>query len=135
MMKQNKITRKNHNFFKTLIPFTMIMLVHSQIPHAKEKEKDTLIRGFLTELCEINKIHLDVDSLVQRYKENSKLDLEKSGIKVLPGSIGNLVNLSELCIGQCKIRILPDSIGNLVNLETLFIYNSQLTTLPYTFGN
>jgi len=50
-------------------------------------------------------------------------------------SIGNLINLEILNIGNNQLTSLPETIGNLTNLKYLDIGNNQLTILPETIGN
>jgi Leucine-rich repeat (LRR) protein len=57
------------------------------------------------------------------------------GLTILPDSIGNLTNLTELYVRKNQLTTLPDSIGNLTNLQVLGVENNQLTTLPDWIGN
>lgn len=68
-------------------------------------------------------------------KNLTELELDNNELKTLPDSIGNLTNLVSLDLKNNKLKTLPDSIGNLTKLETLYLDNNQLKTLPDSIGN
>jgi Leucine-rich repeat (LRR) protein len=53
----------------------------------------------------------------------------------LPESIGKLINLTKLNLGENQLIIIPDSIGNLKNLTYLSLGRNQLTTIPDSIGD
>jgi len=57
-------------------------------------------------------------------------------LKTIPGSIGNLKNITELHLNDnIKLKIIPDSIGNLKNLVKLDLSGSSIENLPDTIAN
>jgi leucine-rich repeat protein SHOC2 len=63
------------------------------------------------------------------------LSFRRKEISVLPNSIGNLTNLTELKLNGNQLTSLPDSIGNLTNLTELNLDGNQLASLPDSIGN
>jgi Leucine-rich repeat (LRR) protein len=63
------------------------------------------------------------------------LSLSCNGMRLLPSSIGRLVNLVELNLQKNCLATLPDEICNLVNLVDLDLTNNRLKELPKNFGN
>ena len=70
-----------------------------------------------------------------RVDRAKRLDLCYKEITYLPESIGNLSDLSDLCLPYNKITKLPESIGNLSNLSKLTLVDNQLTSLPSNILN
>lgn len=69
-------------------------------------------------------------------EENSvRLDLAKRSIHLLPSSIKELTQLTELYLYGNKLQSLPAEVGCLVNLETLALSENSLTSLPDSLGN
>ena len=66
--------------------------------------------------------------------ERKELDLRKSGIIVLPESLGLLSNLQTLNLCDTPIIALPESIGQLASLQTLDLRGTTITALPESFG-
>lgn len=64
----------------------------------------------------------------------SVLNLNHTGITILPESIGQLSNLQALDLWGSEITCLPESIEQLANLRTLDISLTQITTLPESIG-
>ena len=63
------------------------------------------------------------------------LSLSCNGMRLLPKSIGRLVNLVELNLQKNCLKTLPDEIWNLTNLVDLDLTNNRLERLPESFGN
>ena len=51
-------------------------------------------------------------------------------IRVIPGTIGNLINLEVFKISKNLLNSIPEAIGGLVNLEKLWLSDNLLTSLP-----
>ena len=69
----------------------------------------------------------------------TQLDLEVvlpniGQISVLPDSIVNLTNLTELKAGQQQLKTLPDKIGEMSGLTAIYVEGNQLTQLPDSIG-
>ncbi|VAH12301.1 unnamed protein product [Triticum turgidum subsp. durum] len=60
----------------------------------------------------------------------STLDLQGTGIKILPNEVFNLFNLRYLGIRDTEIENLPEAVGRLQNLVIMDAYDSKLTYLP-----
>jgi Leucine rich repeat len=60
----------------------------------------------------------------------STLNFSKNNLKVLPKSIGDLSNLTELDVSDNWLSTLPDEIWKLGNLETLRVQQNVLIALP-----
>ncbi len=63
------------------------------------------------------------------------LNLYSNNLKLLPSSIGSLIELKYLYLENNKLITLPESIGNLRNLKILDLSYNKLKTLPIEFGN
>ena len=59
-----------------------------------------------------------------------ELNMTHNQLSFLPDSIGKLVNLEILYLGDNQLSSLPDSIGKLTNLKRLDLSGNQLTSLP-----
>jgi leucine-rich repeat protein SHOC2 len=70
------------------------------------------------DLTQLNRLRLGGDSS------------QISNIKLLPESIGNLVNLTYLQIDYSQLVDLPESMTNLRRLSQLYLIGTQLTTVP-----
>lgn len=69
-------------------------------------------------------------------EENSmRLDLSKRSIHILPSSIKELTQLTELYLYSNKLQSLPAEVGCLVNLMTLALSENSLTSLPDSLDN
>ncbi len=64
-----------------------------------------------------------------------KGDFNRSRLKYIPESIGNLKNLKSLHISNTIIDTFPESIWKLENLENLTIQSKKLTSIPKLIGN
>ncbi|KAL2623455.1 hypothetical protein R1flu_003660 [Riccia fluitans] len=62
-----------------------------------------------------------------------ELALHCEGISELPATLGNLTLLKKLSI-KCPVKMLPDSLGNLTNLTDLEVENCPIQRLPKTLG-
>nr|BAJ94404.1 predicted protein [Hordeum vulgare subsp. vulgare] len=60
----------------------------------------------------------------------SMLELQGTGIKMLPNEVFDLFNLHYLGLRNTEIESLPEALGRLQNLEVLDAGNSKLTYLP-----
>ncbi|KAF6981769.1 hypothetical protein CFC21_000226 [Triticum aestivum] len=58
------------------------------------------------------------------------LELQGTGIKMLPNEVFDLFNLRYLGLRDTEIESLPEALGRLQNLEILDAYDSNLTYLP-----
>lgn len=63
------------------------------------------------------------------------LDLEQTGLRELPASVGTLSLVTALWLGSNHLTSLPLSIGSLVNLRNLDVDGNSLQSLPATIGN
>lgn len=69
-------------------------------------------------------------------EENAmRLDLAKRSIHVLPTSVKELTQLTELYLYSNKLQCLPVELGCLVNLVTLALSENSLTSLPDSLDN
>ncbi|KAJ0079853.1 hypothetical protein Patl1_23764 [Pistacia atlantica] len=57
-------------------------------------------------------------TLVVDFKLIKVLDFENSPIEYLPEGVGNVFHLHYLSVKNMKLKVLPKSIGKLLNLET-----------------
>lgn len=64
----------------------------------------------------------------------TELRLANNLLKVIPSSIGQLLNLVHLDLSNNQIEDLPKEIGWLTDLKDLFLYNNQLPDLPPEMG-
>ena len=55
-------------------------------------------------------------------------------IKIIPESIGQLVNLQQLLLFYNQVKEIPESIGQLVNLQELWLSNNQIKKIPESIG-
>ncbi|XP_057524901.1 putative disease resistance protein RGA4 [Amaranthus tricolor] len=70
-------------------------------------------------------------SMFGNWKCLRALDLSRSSIKSLPGSIGKLLHLRYLDLSENNFKVLPRAITNLYNLQTLqLFFCKQLKELP-----
>nr|UBY07031.1 NBS-LRR disease resistance protein [Dasypyrum villosum] len=60
----------------------------------------------------------------------STLELQGTGIKILPNEVFDLFNLRYLGLRDTQIESLPEAVGRLQNLEVLDAWNSKLMYLP-----
>ena len=60
------------------------------------------------------------------------LDLPSINIKELSSTIGQLVNLQKLWLGNNQIKEIPETIGQLVNLQYLLLDHNQIKEIPIT---
>lgn len=67
--------------------------------------------------------------------QQTQLDLSGKGLKTLPESIGNLINLERIYLQNNTLAELPKSIGNLINLQILDLSWNGLIHIPNTIGN
>ncbi|KAL5698101.1 hypothetical protein ACHQM5_029180 [Ranunculus cassubicifolius] len=58
------------------------------------------------------------------------LDLSRTSIKVVPKSIGDLLQLQFLVLYNTKIRTCPEELGNLVKLKFLNLMKTWVETIP-----
>jgi len=63
------------------------------------------------------------------------LDVQHNLLTSIPETTGNLVNLTVLDISFNQLNRIPESIGNLVNLTLLYINDNQLNKIPDIIGN
>ncbi|EHB05959.1 Leucine-rich repeat protein SHOC-2 [Heterocephalus glaber] len=69
-------------------------------------------------------------------EENSMcLDLSKRSIHILPSSVKELTQLTEIYLYSNKLQSLPAEVGCLVNLMTLALSENSLTSLPDSLDN
>ena len=64
-----------------------------------------------------------------------KLNFGWSGLTIIPESIGNLSDLTELYLNANQLTSIPTSIGDLSNLRELYLHDNQIATLPESIGN
>jgi len=62
------------------------------------------------------------------------VQIENTGLKLLPESIGRLNGLTQMFLCDNKLTSLPESIGQLTELKTLNVYENKLTSLPESIG-
>jgi hypothetical protein len=62
------------------------------------------------------------------------LSLENNHLEILPDSITELLNLTELNLSFNRLKKLPVRIGFMYKLQWMPLNNNQLTELPVTFG-
>ncbi len=65
----------------------------------------------------------------------SKFALNRCGLQVIPDSIDNFSNLTEIYMTENIIREIPESFGSLMNLKILNLSNNKLKIIPESFGN
>jgi leucine-rich repeat protein SHOC2 len=69
-----------------------------------------------------------------RLDRSQTLSLTYNQITILPKSIGNLTNLTDLILEDNQLICLPDTIGNMVNLNMLYLDSNSLVSLPESIG-
>ncbi|KAM8916667.1 leucine-rich repeat-containing protein 57 [Spinachia spinachia] len=62
------------------------------------------------------------------------VDLSGNKIEVLPGAVGNFLQLKSLTLNANRLADLPPDIGKLKKLETLSLNGNQIHQLPSTLG-
>lgn len=65
----------------------------------------------------------------------TELDVSHNGLESLPNEFGRMVKLKIIKLNYNKLLSLPETFGNLTNLNTLRLENNDLTALPETFQN
>lgn len=65
----------------------------------------------------------------------TQLDLDQSGISILPAEIGNLSELWHLDLANNRLSNLPTEIGKLSKLGSLRALDNKLTSVPSSLGN
>jgi Leucine-rich repeat (LRR) protein len=101
------------------------------------------LKDFLLSHKGITSLILFVHTKERQFPEDFFEDLEHltllviiySGLTSLPRSIGCLINLQELYLGNNCLISLPDTIGELINLTVLYLGTNKLISLPDTIGN
>lgn len=78
---------------------------------------------------------LDGRILINANKEIVELNINSSGLDVLPAEIGNLTTLTKLYASGNNFTELPETIGNLTNLTNANFDGSDLESLPAGFAN
>ncbi|CAL4889506.1 unnamed protein product [Urochloa decumbens] len=68
--------------------------------------------------------------LISKYKYLAVLELRGSPLDRIPDNIGELFNLSYLCLRKTRVKSLPRSIKRLSNLETLDLKSTGIEILP-----
>jgi len=69
-----------------------------------------------------------------RESNQSALDLNDLGLRVLPDSIGDLHQLRALYVRDNRLQRLPDTLGRLTRLQHLYVNNNDLAALPEAVG-
>ena len=80
---------------------------------------------------EIVELDLHLRRLANRVPRNHLL----YELRVLPDSIGNLINLKSLDLGNNELTVLPDSLGNLTELKSLYLASNELSVIPDSIGS
>jgi C-terminal novel E3 ligase, LRR-interacting len=76
------------------------------------------------------------NKILAAFRNNSAtLDLSCLKLTELPLVIGQLTQLTSLCLSFNELTALPNEIGNLTQLTNLKLYINKLTALPNTIGN
>ncbi|MFF7595442.1 leucine-rich repeat domain-containing protein [Streptomyces mirabilis] len=63
------------------------------------------------------------------------LDLSGLGLDVLPESISDLIQITELHLGGNSLTSVPEALGNLTQLTELNLSGNSLTSVPEALGN
>ena len=96
--------------------------------------KDLRIDPNSTTITLVNKNLVDLSPLMGFIKVQL-LGLPYNQIKVIPDSIGNLINLKSLYLPYNQIEVIPESIGNLTNLKNLYLPYNKIEVIPESIGN
>lgn len=74
----------------------------------------------------------EIEELIEKIKIDGSNSFHFIGkqLKILPDSLGDLLNLKELFVTFNQLTAIPESLGNLVNLVLMALYNNQLTKIP-----
>ena len=103
-------------------------------PTEKEKKKLSNIKKIKWK--KIESIPESIDTLSGLTELDVSGDLpDKSSLKIIPKSIGNLMSLQSLDLRQTRLRVLPEDIGNLTSLQHLDLRQTRLRVLPESIGN
>ncbi|WP_416389887.1 hypothetical protein, partial [Robinsoniella peoriensis] len=89
----------------------------------------------LSQCLNLKSLPADIGALSALTQLDLEVVLPNIGqISVLPDSIVNLTNLTELKAGQQQLKTLPDKIGEMGGLTAIYVEGNQLTQLPDSIG-
>ena len=70
-----------------------------------------------------------------RREAETRLDLSRLGLTVLPKALGQLTQLRQLLVRNNELTTLPEALGQLTQLQYLNVSGNGLTTLPEAWGS
>jgi len=100
----------------------------------EEKRYELVLAGpEIAKRVEDNENNLDEN--VYKLKHLNFLEVAKTSLGVLPTSLGNMENMTNLLIHSNNLSVLPEEIGQLAHLKNLNFSNNKLTELPQSLHN
>ena len=116
------------------ILFSAFILITAFSAAAQTYTDDSLI---VREILDMNGLDtVDVDAVTSKISDRLYgLYLDRTGISILPESLGELDSLQNLQIQDNKLTALPQSIGNCTRLRYLSAYDNQIHELPESIAN
>lgn len=120
--------------FQKMIVQVVILLVSTFCTIAQTYENDSLV---VREILNMNGLDtVEVESVTSKISDRIYgLYLERTGISVLPESLGELDSLQNMQIQDNNLTALPQSIGNCTRLRYLCAYDNQIHELPESIAN
>ena len=105
-----------------------------RIQEAKEQQLEELDLSYYWNTDDPDKLTKILEEVFD-LKYLKILNISNNRISILPKSLGNLTNLTELCLSFNQFKKLPESLGSLTNLTSLYLTGNKLTKLPKSLGN
>ncbi|KAM4097535.1 hypothetical protein ACJW30_07G007900 [Castanea mollissima] len=123
---------------KTLhVSFDRMFLPSSEIPVSLYKARRIKTFHLLdhSQYLDVRLSKSTCEAIVSSFKFIRLLDLNDTGIKSIPSSIGKLRHLRYLDVSYNPIKRLPSSITRLYNLQTLRLSHCEIKELPRDISN
>lgn len=131
---ETPVNKGDHMSVRSKILSGMVILLPVFIVSAQTYKDDSLV---VREILDINGFDtIDVAAVSSKVGDRIYgLYLERTGLSILPESLGDLDSLQNLQIQNNKLTALPQSIGNCTKLRYLSAYDNRIHELPESIGN